>query len=148
MTGDLLPGALAPGIYVEDEATYQEILSKGDARLDYASLARPEEDRPCGWFAHTIGGIRIRVATPMELVVLRGVKRTEPVEEPYSLEEVGAKVKALMALMEARASKDDTPIQRPPARRLVKERLGPAVEHPFRGANRAARRAAASRARP
>lgn len=72
VTGDLMPGAIPPGLYCEDEATFDRFVASADiqaVRRDY--LAPREADRPRAWPPVAPGAIRLRVATPEEAAFFR-----------------------------------------------------------------------------
>lgn len=102
-TRDLRPGAIAPGLYCEDEATLDQILKDPSVgKVERAYAAKIEDVRPRAWPPITISGIRVRVATEAELVVLRGVKAGPPAKpEPNPLAGVVAVMKPLLDRMEA-----------------------------------------------
>ncbi|KQP90785.1 hypothetical protein [Methylobacterium sp. Leaf117] len=127
VTKAVMPGVLAPGMYAEDEATFDEILADPRVgKIERAFNAPPEAGRPRAWPPITIAGIRVRVANEAELAVLRGVtiKTPPPPEEGLTPDEIKS--------------------WRGVADRI---RNGKARPHPMRippGINRAAKRAAAA----
>ncbi|GJE51477.1 hypothetical protein GOFOIKOB_4536 [Methylobacterium tardum] len=139
---EIVPGALPPGIYCEDEDGYRALLASGKVHADLAAHSmfdgKPEEDRPLGWMFHTLGGIRIRVVTPAEAKILRAMPARSPeealAEQHASLDAADAEMKKLVDLMAPKPAPRPAP---PP----------PATRHPFRGANRAQRRAAEAKRR-
>lgn len=134
--GDLVPPfgtpaiwALPLGIYCEDEAA-KVVLLKG------ASETCKSVD--VDWGAYGLGcslaGTPVYVATPAQAELLRAMPARSPdealAEQKAATDAMIAKIDQLMALVEPRPAA-------PP----------PATRHPFRGANRKAKRAAAAKAR-
>lgn len=143
ITREILPGALPPGIYCEDEGAFRALQRGARTRGATFDPAVP------GGRAARLDGMAVYVATPEQAQLLQAVSSTEPpppVSEP-SYEETASELtrlqeKAARAVMLERwrsfmAGKPALTLAAPP----------PATRHPFRGANRAQRRAAEARRR-
>lgn len=90
----------------------------------------------------SIGGMRVYVATPAQAKILRAMPARSPdealAEQKAATDAMIAKIDQLMALVAPKPAPRPAPRPAPPP---------PATRHPFRGANRKAKRAAAARAR-
>ncbi|WP_210247781.1 hypothetical protein [Methylobacterium sp. WL18] len=79
VTKAVLPGSMPPGMYVEDAATFDQILADPKVgKIERAFNAPADNSRPRAWPPVKVAGIRLRVATESELAVLRGVTTTTP----------------------------------------------------------------------
>lgn len=130
-TGDLLPGALPPGLYCEDEEAFAKL--RAGARLRGSAV---RGSTLTGMW--DLAGQQVFVCTPEQARTFRAIASkappppVEPEPDPLAgIEEEAAKLHALMA---------PKPAPRPAA-------PPPATRHPFHGANRQQRRAAEARAR-
>lgn len=139
-TGALLPGALAPGLYCEDEAAFAKL--RAAARLRDSSVRATLDG---GW---DLAGQRVFIATPEQARVFRAVAMkepppppTEPTAEPLEAMSRGP----LMTMDHLRNAAILAKAERRSARQQAA--ADTATRHPFIGANRAQRRAAEARAR-
>lgn len=125
LTGEPLYGVLPPGLYCEDQAGYDALLSA------------PDLERTAG--ALVMGSMALRIATPEQAAVLRLMPTMSPAEhrarEQAAFDAMSAKVSGLIEKLGGQAEKP---------------RARPTVPAPYRlpkGLNRAARRASAARGR-
>lgn len=130
MTREILPGAIPPGIYCEDEAAFRA-LQRGARTRGRPILATAG----AGWELY---GEAVRIATPQQAEFFRAVAAPappEPERDPVAdMEAAAAKITALMGGQPAGASSPVPAAAPPPPARP-------------RGPSRAMRRAAASEAR-
>lgn len=125
LTGEPLYGVLPPGLYCEDQAAYDALLSA------------PDLERTAG--ALVMGSVALRIATPEQAAILRMMPTVSPAEhgarEQAEFEAMATKVSGLVEKLGGKAEKP---------------RARPTVPAPYRlpaGLNRAARRASAARGR-
>lgn len=134
VTGDLLPGALPPGLYCEDEEAFSKL--RAAARLRQSSVRATLDG---GW---DLAGQRVFVCTPQQAAFFRATASKAPpppVEPAQSYEEACAGIVGNLE-KEARGLALEMGRAYPAA-------PPPATRHPFIGANRQQRRAAEARAR-
>jgi hypothetical protein len=139
VTGDLLPGALPPGLYCEDEEAFAKL--RAAARLRNSAVRGTLSG---GW---DLAGQAVFVCTPEQARTFRAIasKAPPPPVEPSYEETTAAFVSNLekearalgLELSRANQAAEATRPAAPP----------PATRHPFHGANRQQRRAAEARAR-
>lgn len=133
-------GALPPGIYCEDEAARVALMKGASQTVSTSSIYLGEDGPRC-----TLNGTPVYVATPAQLEFVKAMPATTPEQaraEQAAREAAAAAAWTRLAegfpglsagLPERRASRPAPPV--PPTR------------HPFRGANRAQRRAMAAEER-
>lgn len=139
LTHELVPGAIAPGLYCEDETSFDRILS--DPGIERMYAAPRDGDRPRSWPPLSLGGIRVRVATPAEAALFRAMPdtRSQPDPEP-DIEAAARQVNELIG----KQGKPPAPEPVPPSRKV---KAAPFRVSPPLMLNRAAKRRAASKNR-
>lgn len=133
-TGDLMPGALPPGLYCEDEAAFSKL--RAAARLRQSSVRATLDG---GW---DLAGQRVFVCTPAQAAFFRATASKAPpppVAPEQSYEEAAAEL-VRNRETEARGLALEMG-------RALQAAPPPPTRHPFIGANRQQRRAAEARAR-
>lgn len=127
----IMPGALPPGIYCEDEDAFRALQRGSGTR------GRPMDPAFAGAPAR-LDGQAVYVATPAQAELLRAIASKEPPPPaPDPVEDLAP----LMELAKRMEKATRTDIVRP------SRPAPPPVRHPFRGANRAQRRAAEAKGR-
>ena len=135
-TKAILPGAIPPGLYCEDKASFAKLCAA--ARSGGKAVTGKLDG------SHWLQGEQVRIATPEQARFFRAVAKDAPAPAP-------AADPAHQLLTEAERSRRQMEIAVPaadagPARRIVLN-TPHEVAHRFRGANRAERRAAEAKGR-
>jgi len=106
ITHEVLPGAIAPGLYCETEESYDRILA--DPGIERVYMAPRDGERPRSWPPLSLGGIRVRVATPAEAAFFRAMPEGPPEPEP-DIEGAARKIDELISKAAAAAPAPKTP---------------------------------------
>lgn len=152
--GEILPGAMPPGIYCEDEAAYRALLA---GAREQGQIAQPGFEGP------SLGGMRVYVATPEQAALLRAMPTRSPAEALAhqqaafdAYDAAAAKLEAwartfMTTTYEEAVAKHENMTRamvRQAMRGMSGEEFGRRfMRHAPAGANRKARRAAAAQAR-
>lgn len=118
-TGDLLPGALPPGLYCEDEEAFAKL--RAAARLRQSSVRATLDG---GW---DLAGQRVFVCTPAQASMFRAVAMKDPPAPPKQPSAQVGKGTIITRTMTRSMGDVDK----------VVLRTSPPTRHPFHGANRA-----------
>lgn len=127
------PDAIPPGIYCEDEAARTALMKGASKTMSTAGM-----DLAAAGFGYSLAGTPVYVATPAQIAVLKAMPAKSP--EQARAEQAEREAAAASYWSKVHQSLGLASVLPPPP-------PPPPTRHPFRGANRAQRRAMAAERR-